>query len=90
MLHPAAPFIAAAEASGDSSIMHFFCCLDNWTALCSLIIVLATVESLFIPFALSSIAHYLLLTFWMLLDVLFTSVPASQHYMRQHVAVVQQ
>nr|TKW31079.1 hypothetical protein SEVIR_2G081350v2 [Setaria viridis] len=57
MLHAASPFIAAVEASGDSSIMHLFCCLDSWTALHSSIIVLVTVEPLFIPFALSSITR---------------------------------
>ncbi|RCV18493.1 hypothetical protein SETIT_3G305200v2 [Setaria italica] len=71
MLRLASRFIATVEASGDSSIMHLFCCLDSWTALCSSIIVMATVQSLFIPFAMSSIAHYLLVTFWMLLGMIF-------------------
>ncbi|RCV25709.1 hypothetical protein SETIT_5G186800v2 [Setaria italica] len=72
MLCPASRFIAAVEASGDSSIIHLFCCLDSWTVLCSSIIVLAyTVESLFIPFAMSFIAHCLLVTFWMLPCMVF-------------------
>ncbi|RCV25378.1 hypothetical protein SETIT_5G161700v2 [Setaria italica] len=71
MLLPTSRLIAAAEASGNSSMMHLFCCLDSWTTLCSSIIVLATVESLFIPFAMSSIAHCLLVTFWMLLGMVF-------------------
>ena len=32
-----------------SSIILLYCCLDSWTALLSSIIVLATVESLYIP-----------------------------------------
>ncbi|TKW31080.1 hypothetical protein SEVIR_2G081400v4 [Setaria viridis] len=71
MLRPTSRFIAAVEASGDSSIIHLFCCLDSWTTLRSSIIVLATVESLFIPFVLSSIAHCLLVRFWMLLGMVF-------------------
>ncbi|RCV29236.1 hypothetical protein SETIT_5G468200v2 [Setaria italica] len=71
MLHPTSHFIAAAEVSGDSSIIHLSCCLDSWTALRSFIIILATVESLFIPFVLSSITYCLLVTFWMLLGMVF-------------------
>jgi hypothetical protein len=37
-----------------SSIIFFYCCLDSWTVLLSPIIVLATVVSLYIPFAPSS------------------------------------
>ncbi|RCV34924.1 hypothetical protein SETIT_7G197100v2 [Setaria italica] len=79
MLHPVPPFIVAAEASGVASCLRLlvpatillFCCLDTWTALRSSIIVLDTVESLFIPFALSSIAYCLLVIFRMLLGMVF-------------------
>ncbi|RCV06365.1 hypothetical protein SETIT_1G157200v2 [Setaria italica] len=74
-----APFIVAAEASGVASCLRLlvpstillFCCLDTWTALRSSIIVQATVEALFIPFALSSITHCILVIFWMLLGMVF-------------------
>jgi hypothetical protein len=42
-----------------SSIIFFYCCLDSWTVLLSSIIVLAIVQSLYIPFALSSDARCL-------------------------------
>nr|TKW14488.1 hypothetical protein SEVIR_5G171400v2 [Setaria viridis] len=79
MLHPVSPFIVAGEGSGVASCLRLlvpstillFYRLDTWTALRSSIIVLAIVESLFIPFALSSIAHCLLMIFWMLHGMVF-------------------
>jgi hypothetical protein len=64
---PASPLIDQEESSGasfvlifwsafeaKSSIILFYYCLDSWTVPLSSIIVLATVQSLYIPFVLSS------------------------------------
>jgi hypothetical protein len=48
-------FWSAWEAK--SSIIFFYCCLDSWTVPLSSIIVLAIVQSLYIPFAMSSNSH---------------------------------
>ena len=53
-----------------SSIILLYCCLDSWTELRASIIVLAIVEWLYIPFALSSIAHGIIL-----LDILWYGLP---------------
>jgi hypothetical protein len=47
-------FCLQEDKNAASSIIFFYCCLDSWTVLLSPIIVLATVVSLYMSFALSS------------------------------------
>jgi hypothetical protein len=68
---PSSRSLLLEDKDAASSIIFFYCCLDSWTVLLFPIIVLTTVVSLYLPFALSSDRLIFTCIFWNFLGMVF-------------------